>query len=61
MLVARASRRLQRFDQLQVLRMEHPAHDRQRFRRGHPQPVDGLLDDAGGGQLRVELRTRRRG
>ena len=50
--------RLQRFHQFQILRMEHPAHGRQRFGRGHPQAVDRLFLDARRGQLFVQLRTR---
>ena len=49
--------RLQRLDQLEVLRVEDPAHDRQGFRCGHAQAVDRLLDDAGRRQFFVELRT----
>jgi hypothetical protein len=48
---------LQRLDQAQVGLLEHPAHDRQRFRRGHAQAVDGLLLDAGGRQLGIQLRA----
>lgn len=49
--------RLQRLDQAQVLLLEHPAHHRQALRRGHPQAIDGLLLDAGGGHLLVQLRA----
>ncbi|KAG1543681.1 hypothetical protein G6F50_013957 [Rhizopus delemar] len=45
------------FDQAQIGLLEHPAHDRQRFRRGHAQTVDGLLLDAGGRQLGIQLRA----
>ena len=47
---------LQRLDQAQVGGLEHLAHDRQRFGRGHPQAVDGLLLDPGRGQFFVQLR-----
>ena len=49
---------LQRLHQPQILRVEHPPHDRQPLRGGHPQPVDGLLHDAGTRQLIVQLGTR---
>ena len=48
---------LQRLHQLQVMRMEHAAHDRQRFRRGHPQAVDGALLDSRRREFRIQLRT----
>ncbi|KAG1466316.1 hypothetical protein G6F57_013277 [Rhizopus arrhizus] len=48
---------LKSFDQAQIGLLEHPAHDRQRFRRGHAQTVDGLLLDAGGRQLGIQLRA----
>lgn len=48
---------LQGFDQAQVLAHEHATDDAQHLGRGHPQTVDGLLGDAGGLHLFVELRA----
>ncbi len=48
---------LQRFDQLEVLRMEHAPHDRQCRGRGNAQAIDDRRVDTGLGQLLVELRS----
>ncbi len=48
---------LERFHQFQVGGLEHLAHDRQRFRRGDAQSVDGVLFDAGCRQLCIQLRA----
>ena len=37
--------------------MKHAAHDGQGFWRGHPQPIDGVLFDAGRRQLHIQLRA----